>query len=651
MVLMSWRLACAAALLVIFAPAPGAFEQARGGSAGMEWTGTVTVERTANGEFRAADKAIGFNARQTTTFTLNGDGTASWRSTFSSTTDMGGLFTIPASGSGSGFGYASVAFDGEIWGISVEPADLLPIEVDYTAQDEAWITIGPGAFMVALAEAMGRTVPVGVAHIERGSARVPGALVPSRGNSNAMSLSGSITETVPGGAGDMGGIETIPATYTYSWKLTRGPARSHVRIYGPECGCIDAGDTEKSLHFIAGASPAGGEFSEFVVTSEGAAPQVDVNVGGDQPSLDITGTRDTGAVTLTIRYSRNGTTTESAPFTVEFCAIDKIALADGNEHDLAFDLDGRLVVRATSKAWRGGKEISPELQWEIDEMGSPTELRAEPQDRKGDRITFTYQNMPRRNADFGRKTLVAKTTGTCECRQEEVVRTFYPDVDSNHPDDGTPNWFYYWKQTSAVPAEARTMVQFREMVDDPNMPGRAIAKYDHQSEKILVSDAAFGPQACRGEVDSAGVPTGRQAKGIDCFGETIRHELQHRADAIDWWGGPGGPYSVNLFDWFLKDWDHDQVPNTVEEGLPGCQPGEWTNAPIDLAQAVARRQDLIDRGKRTWFTCRQRPFADASDAEINAYRQGWTWPIGAADSEDWSCGELSKQWKGKKCGL
>ena len=616
----------------------------------MEWTGTITVDRTANGTLRGGETSIGFTARQTATFSLNGDGTGTWVSSFTSTTDMGGLYTIPTSGSGSGFATASVGFNGQNWEIYVGAEDPLPVVTDYTAQDKVLLEKTFLAGFKAMAEAMGQHVPSPGPHFEKGEMGVPGASLPARGAATATSLSGSEMETVSGGASQLGGPGTIPATYTYSWSLTKGPARSHVKVYGPECGCLDAEATEKTLHFIAGASPSAGEFSEFVVTSNGEAPRIDSNIGGEKPSLDITGTKDTGTVTLKIRYQRNGSTAESAPFTVDFCAIEKIELKDGNEHDLAFDLDGKLIVEAKTKAWRGGKDVSAELEWDVEKMGSPTSLTADPSEKKGDHITFTYENMPKQNSDFGEKRLTAKTSGTCDCRQEEIVRTFYPDVDSNHPDDSTPNWFYYWKQTSAVPAEARRMLEFRQSVTDPNTPGQAIARYDQQSQKILISDAAFGAKACRGEVDDSRAPTGRQDEGIDCFGNTVRHELQHRTDAITWWGGPGGPYAVNQLEWFLKDWDHDQVPNTVEESLTECKPGEWTNAPIDLAKVLTMQDDLIERGKRTWFTCRQRPFTDVTDAEINAYRQGWTWPVGSVNSEDWSCGDLSKQWSGRTCG-
>ncbi len=633
-----------AALLLMLSPA------GMSAQAGLEWAGTVTVERHASGELRGGDVVIGFNARQTTTFTLNGDGTASWHSAFTSTFNGAGIYTIPASGNDTGIGRGRVAFNGQNWDIYAEAEDDMAIRVDYTGQDRAWETKGLGAMLIEIAKATGQRVPPSQPRIEKESMGVPGASVPSRAAANASSLSGSISETVPGGADQMGGPGTIAATYTYSWNLKKGPARSHVRIYGRECGCIDGNATEKSLHFIAGASPAGGEFSEFIVTTNGAPPQVDANIGGEAPALDLTGTRDTGTATLKIRYRRNGTTTESEPFTVEFCAIEKIALADGDEHDLAFDLDGKLEVKARARAWRGGQDVSSELEWDLEKMGAPTSLTADPPAKKGDRITFTYQNLPKANSDFGNKKLTAKAAGKCDCRQEEIIRAFYPDVDSNHPDDGTPNWYYYWKQTSAVPAEARPLLEFRQAVSDPNMPGQAIARYDHQSQKIQIGDAVFGAKACRGEVDDKRAPTGRQDEGIDCFGNTVRHELQHRADAVAWWGSPRGPYAVDLLEWFLKDWDHDQVPNTVEEGLPDCQPGEWTNAPLDLARLLTMQDDLVERGKRTWFTCRQRPFNDASDAEINAYRQGWIWPVGSANSEDWSCGDLSKQWSGKRCG-
>jgi len=617
----------------------------------MEWTGTISVERRASGTLRSDDGkvTINFNGHQTVTYDLHGDGTASWHSQVTTSTRTN-FYTIPVTGSGSGFGYASVNFDDGEWYINAGAEGDLPVRVDYTQQDKAWEKYSVIALLKEIAKATGQPVPSAGPRVERETFSIPGASVPSRGAINATTLSGSLSEEVPGGADQMGGPGTIPLKATVSWNLHKGPARSHVRIYGAECGCIEQGETRKTLRFIAGASPAGGEFSEFVVTASGQQPEIISNEGGEQPSLEIAGTRETGTVTLKIRYTRNGSMAESDPFTVEFCDLQDIELADGDEHDLAFDLDGKLIVEGKTKAWRAGRDVTSELEWDIEKMGSPTSLSAEPSEKKGPRITFTYAGLPRQNSEFGPKKLTAKIAGKCDCEREEVVRTFYPDVDDNHPDDGTPNWFYYWKQTAAVPDDARGQVHYQASISDPNMPGHAIARYDHATQRILLSNDVFGRGSCRGQVDAGRAPTGRTAEGIDCFGETVRHELQHKADAVSWWGSPAGPYQVNLLEWFLKDWDHDQVPNTVEDSLQGCRPGEWTNAPIDLTKVMTMQDDLIARGKRTWFTCQKRPFTDVSDAEINAYEQGWTWPVGSADREDWSCGDLSKQWAGKKCG-
>lgn len=646
------RAVIAAGWLLLLVPGPPLHAEQSAGNAAMAWTGTITVERRASGSLRPDNggPGIDYTGQQTVTFAVNGDGTASWQGTFASRLEMGGLYVLPTRGSGSGHGTSRVAFNGQSWDIAVESAADLPTVTDHTEEDKAWLEKSFLAGLKAMAEAMGQRVPAAGPRLEKGAVGVPGASVPARGAATATALSGSVSETVPGGADQMGGPGTIPATVTVSWNLTKGPVRPHVRIYGEACGCLDPDATEKTLHFIAGASPAGGEFSEFVVTSTGQAPEILSNSGGEQPSLEIAGTKDTGTITLTIRYRRNGVTQESAPFTVEFCAIEKVELEDGNHRDIGFDLDGTLVVQARSRAWRAGQDISPQLEWDIEKMGEPTTLSAEPADQRGSRIKFTYQTMPRRNADFGEKKLTVKTSGSCVCQQDETIRTFYPDVDSNHPDDATPNWFYYWKQTAAVPAGARGLLEFQQSVSDVNVSGTAIARYDQRTQKILIGNAAFSRGACRNEVDDSRVPTGRHAEGIDCFGETVRHELQHRADAVAWWGSAAGPYSVNLLEWFLTDWDHDQVPNTVEEGLAECRPGAWTTPPIDLARLLTMPDDLVERGKKTWFTCRQRPFDDVTDAEINAYREGWKWPLGTANREDWSCGELAKQWTGKKCG-
>ena len=421
--------------------ASSATDARQAGAPPMAWTGTIRVEQRASGSLRSGDAAIGFTGQQVVTYVLNGDGTASWQSSFSNSTDMGGYYTIPSSGSGSGSGYGGAAFNDQGWDIGVDAGDDIPIVIDYTAQDSVLATKTFLAGLIEMAKAMGKPVPSPGPHFESGRMGVPGAAVPARGAANATTLSGTVSESI-NSSQDIGGPPGVPMTLTVTWNLTKSPVRPHVSIYGPECGCLDPDATERTLHFIAGASPAGGEFSEFIVTANGKAPEITSNNGGDKPSLDITGTKDTGTVTLKIRYTRNGVRTDSAPLTVDFCAIEIIELADGDAHDIGF-VDVKLLVDAKAKAWRGGKEISAELEWDLEKMGSPTSLSAEPATKKSDHITFTYETLPKQNSSFGAKKLTAKTSGKCTCTREETIRTFFPYADNKHPDDSTPNWYYY----------------------------------------------------------------------------------------------------------------------------------------------------------------------------------------------------------------
>ncbi len=185
--------------------------------------------------------------------------------------------------------------------------------------------------------------------------------------------------------------------------------------------------------------------------------------------------------------------------------------------------------------------------------------------------------------------------------------------------------FYYWKQTSAVPGGMRSMVQFRSAIVDPTQSGEVVGQFDGLVDKIYIGKLLFDKKACKEQIErTTRTSTGKRNEGIDCFGEIIQHELRHRKDAIDWWGSPAGP--DGLYDHALiSDADGDHLPTALEARLPGCS-------------SFSKR------------SCDDRPFKDVTDAEINAYWEGWLWPSGSVNAEDWSCGELSKQWKGKKCG-
>lgn len=154
-----------------------------------------------------------------------------------------------------------------------------------------------------------------------------------------------------------------------------------------------------------------------------------------------------------------------------------------------------------------------------------------------------------------------------------------------------------------------------------------VGRYDHETETIQLSDGVIRDDGCRDAVEPAPPhpPTGRPAArtGDRLLRRDVRHELQHRTDAIEWWGSPRGAYrdsSGGLF----SDPDGDHVPSAVESTLAGCS----------------------SFGQKS---CDARPFDDVTDSEIRAYYSGWQWPLGSVDRDDWSCGDKSKQWHGKSC--
>lgn len=588
------------------------------------WSGSITVNRSGStAQTLDGGARVTSTATQRITYTVRNDGSAGYTATHDETmtlTNQGYTATIHITGHGSGDTLAGVDF--------LDP-DLLAMRV--LGINKQWDLVAGGGEMdlhwdVPNEDAFqGGLLPFGLELRMEDSDDVR----PFHGAETLVSA--------PSTAKTMTGTDPSSNYYSYFWptmmnqtvtyNLTRGPVDPTPRavIHGPACGCLDADHPETtSLKFIATASRSGGEFTEFVVKSSGKMPEISVNEGGATASLELVGSKDTGEVTLTIQHVKDGRRYDAPPFKVAFCTVEKLDL-DGNEHDLAFDLGGELTVNARGKAWLNGQEVSTEIEWELEKMNSPTTLKPDPDPARGETIKFVYENLPERNSDFGEKKLTGGIKkGSCDCKKNETLRTFYIDEDDGHPGtERVSNWFYYWRQTQAMVQSARGILNYEKVVTDPQDGNVILALYDPAAEKIIIGDLTIMPDGCKGEVDRAThAPTGRQSKGIDCFANTVRHELQHRADAILWWGTPRGPYTGagNLLD----NLDLDNVPNAVERGMPGCS----------------------QFNKRS---CTDRPFEEVSDAEVNACWVGWQWPENSVNKEDWSCGNVSKQWRGKKC--
>lgn len=610
------------------------------------WSGTATVRRHGSGPVGPAGQGV---HEEEITFTFRPDGTASYTAHYEWRVAVPQYAPLRAWGRESGettwsLGYVEIPSDGI--------ARAACAAVLGAAQCRGGWEIGVGGVMVpgtydstSVAQVLADWFVNALQAPELRQAMPPvlesdGHMVEGFGD---MVQIGATTRTLSGG--DTRTIQPhtmqnfVPLTEQVTWSLTKGRVdpEPRVTIYGPPCGCLDADDPSgTTLVFTAGATRRGGQFSEFVVTPAGTAPEVLANDPGDTARLELSATKDTGPVTLSIRYELNGRRYEARPFRVEFCAMKAVEL-DDNQTDLAFDSSrNELIVKARQEAWYNGQESNSRVRWEIDKIGASTTLRSDPSSAQGERITFTYATLPEKNSDFGPKVLTAAVKeGQCACTRTRTVRAFFEADGTGNPNGNVPNWYYYWKQSGAVPDEARRMsMEFRSFIPmDPLSPtgGTVAARWDGAAEQLLIGSPAA--DACAMPMTEAlpHVRSGRDAaEGIDCFAELVRHELQHRQDFIEWWGSPKGPHAITRAEWLLRDNDVDLVPNAVEATEAGCKSG--------LPTADNKH------------SCDARPTPNLPDAEIRAYYVGWSWPLGSINAQDWSCGGVSpKQWKGTTC--
>ena len=241
--------------------------------------------------------------------------------------------------------------------------------------------------------------------------------------------------------------------------------------------------------------------------------------------------------------------------------------------------------------------------------------------------------MAEESADFGPLQISARVLGAGETRE---VLVFFDPLAKNHPGEhagATPNWFYYWGQTSAQGNFSKPEY-VSKMPSCSSTDDSAMARYMYDTDVIYMVDLAYRGSCVTRQGDV--IDTGKTAEGIDCFAELIRHEDVHRVELKQWWGpfkGQAAPAACGLSTNYIIneiadiDDDGDLVPDVIEKSLSstrGCDPDD-------------------DK------SCSGRPVVKGKspiDVEMNAYTVGWNaWKLGHADTEDWSkCGA---QWSNK----
>ncbi|MDW7774540.1 MAG: ankyrin repeat domain-containing protein [Desulfobulbaceae bacterium] len=285
------------------------------------------------------------------------------------------------------------------------------------------------------------------------------------------------------------------------------------------------------------------------------------------------------------------------------------------------------------------EDCDKEITWEVEEVGNSDKIFDPP---IGDSSQVRFRGLPQYNSDFGKKKITARACGKSDSVEIEVFFTptalNHPQVTGPPPYGGSPNWFYYWAQTSAGKGGG---FYYEEV---PTCTPSGVGRYIFREDKIYLYPALYNAECMKRD-------DGQVADGIDCFGETIRHEKVHQRELKYWWNNipgkgnfpgirPNKPSECddslpvmtyhgtrNMFTGI--DTDVDSVPDYIEDGLAGCRSDHPISCPGIPKQVIRRAKEL---GKTTL------------DADMNSYRISWKqWPLGGANSEDWSrCG---KQWR------
>ena len=189
--------------------------------------------------------------------------------------------------------------------------------------------------------------------------------------------------------------------------------------------------------------------------------------------------------------------------------------------------------------------------------------------------------------------------------RRERLRGVLPENATNHPGGqaGSPNWFYYWGQTSAN--KGNTTIKYLNATR---------SYYDYASDRtiFIANDAALS------QISIWGTP-----KGIDCYAWTTAHEAKHHRQITNFW-----PTQWRAVD----DTDMDWLPNDQEPIYMPGRPYSPTNP--------ATYPDVFGYG--------QNPIRDCEDINMRSQNPPYSldklWENSSANLKDWANpGKQSRQ--------
>ncbi len=269
--------------------------------------------------------------------------------------------------------------------------------------------------------------------------------------------------------------------------------------------------------------------------------------------------------------------------------------------------------------------LADEVAWTIPQLAGST-LTITPANSRGRTIKVTYTGLPKNNSDFGVKKIgAAILKGRCLGEATKELRFFFPALAKNNPGGSEPNWFYFWKQTSACVGPARfggDSVKCESGAGGHDLGYYRNAAFDSFYNicdlKYQGPDFPFKAWSSKG-----GDLVLRDVTGIDTFAVACIHENAHYTHAIQWWKKHKAtdkfddPNRNGVKDDVEQklDKDGDLVPDALEKGLQLDPANKYTHDPN-------RKSD---------------------DEEVLCWIAEATWQVGKADKEDWA--KPGKQWK------
>ncbi|OHD66753.1 MAG: hypothetical protein A2176_11010 [Spirochaetes bacterium RBG_13_51_14] len=264
-----------------------------------------------------------------------------------------------------------------------------------------------------------------------------------------------------------------------------------------------------------------------------------------------------------------------------------------------------------------------DIKWTIPDIKDVTCTKT-PDPPVGPKVTVVYRNLPKKNSEFGKKTIVAKLdVSGCKAMDEVDIKIFFPRDAKNNPDGKDPNWFYYWVQTAAATLGSKARYDGFKCKQEGGLGVDMLGYYppvslpDHYYICDLVN-ASGTEMKFKANMWKFKAGVGFQnnivtTTGIDTFYLVSLHEAEHYMHLRTWW------LNVDKFKRRQDDNDKDDIPDKKEK-------------------------NFTKNGIRLFDPTKKQTYPGIDDEELYTELMSHEkLKAGAADKEDWAY--PGKQWK------